>query len=521
METKIRKEIPEEIKKFNWGAFLLTTFWTIRHGLWGSLFLSWIPIFGWIIMPFILGFRGNVWAWQKNDYPSTTQFLKTQSRWGLAGFLTWPLFIGSMCGFYIYALNFSDSIKMAIEISNHNDRVIDYFGSPIKKVSWWGSMEYSSKLYPELTTLSVKFDAQGTKNQGEISMRLVKQADTWVMLDLKLRDQNYNTIPIIQSHLSTSTETYEFPDATQIRYLLTHEFDAQTENKYLHYYRSKSLGDYMLIRSGSDDRGKQCLTVSYEDSGITHSTAQYFEYHPCIKNKKEVEDILFNYAMGMDHFKKDIHWRLNMELLKRNYESAANQGDADAQNNLGFMYLKGDGIDKDAKRAIVWFEKAANQGNATAQHNLGFMYLKGEGVEKDAKCAIGWFEKAANQGNARSQYNLGIIYLKGEGVEKDAKRAVVWFEKAENQGDARAQYNLGVMYLQGEGVEKDVQKAAIWFEKSANQGDVYAQNNLGLMYLKGEGVEKNKEQALIWFEKAANQGYEQAKYNLEKCMERN
>jgi len=56
---------------------------------------------------------------------------------------------------------------------------------------------------------------------------------------------------------------------------------------------------------------------------------------------------------------------------------------------------------------IKWFHEQAEQGHAIAQFNLGVMYDKGEGVEKDYDEAFKWYRKAAEQGDADAQYNLG------------------------------------------------------------------------------------------------------------------
>ncbi|WP_440455254.1 tetratricopeptide repeat protein [Psychrobacter sp. ASPA161_9] len=61
----------------------------------------------------------------------------------------------------------------------------------------------------------------------------------------------------------------------------------------------------------------------------------------------------------------------------------ANQGNADAQFNLGEMYYLGDGVSQNYTTAKKWFEKAANQGDATAQFNLGFIYEYGHGVRQN------------------------------------------------------------------------------------------------------------------------------------------
>ncbi len=43
----------------------------------------------------------------------------------------------------------------------------------------------------------------------------------------------------------------------------------------------------------------------------------------------------------------------------------AEQGEAQAQNNLGAMYAKGQGVPQDYAAAIVWYRKAAEQGDFT------------------------------------------------------------------------------------------------------------------------------------------------------------
>src|ERR1700693_4204681 len=51
----------------------------------------------------------------------------------------------------------------------------------------------------------------------------------------------------------------------------------------------------------------------------------------------------------------------------------AEQSNAEAQNNLGWMYAHGEGVPKDAIQAVNWYRKAAEQGNVDAQFGLGWM----------------------------------------------------------------------------------------------------------------------------------------------------
>ena len=74
----------------------------------------------------------------------------------------------------------------------------------------------------------------------------------------------------------------------------------------------------------------------------------------------------------------------------------AEQGDADAQYNLGVMYGDGEGVPQDDKEAVRWYRLAAEQGNSDAQNNLGLMYEEGEGVPQDYSQAHIWYNLAAS-----------------------------------------------------------------------------------------------------------------------------
>ena len=57
--------------------------------------------------------------------------------------------------------------------------------------------------------------------------------------------------------------------------------------------------------------------------------------------------------------------------------------------------------------------QAAEQGDADAQYNLGVMYANGRGVRQDDAQAVQWYRKAAEQGDAEAQFNLGVMYADG------------------------------------------------------------------------------------------------------------
>ena len=88
----------------------------------------------------------------------------------------------------------------------------------------------------------------------------------------------------------------------------------------------------------------------------------------------------------------------------------------------------------DFKIAYKELHQLAEQGDAGAQYNLGFMYDNGEGVLQDDKRAVNWYRKAAEQGYANAQYNLGLMYSNGEGVLQDYRMVYMWLNLARYNG---------------------------------------------------------------------------------------
>ena len=58
----------------------------------------------------------------------------------------------------------------------------------------------------------------------------------------------------------------------------------------------------------------------------------------------------------------------------REWKPLAEQGNADAQYNLGVMYHTGDGVPKNYKTAMKWYRLAVRKEIPFAQSNLGAMY---------------------------------------------------------------------------------------------------------------------------------------------------
>ncbi len=154
-------------------------------------------------------------------------------------------------------------------------------------------------------------------------------------------------------------------------------------------------------------------------------------------------------------------------LLKK-----AERGDANAQYEVGFMYLFGGAPKINIKKALEWYEKAASNKHAVAQNELGVIYTgSAYWVKADYNKARECFLKAGalNCGNAFG--NLGWMYMKGRGVNVDYKQAFDYFTKGANLGDRDSMMNLGWMYSQGLGVEKNDRKAREWYDNATAIAD--------------------------------------------------
>lgn len=229
--------------------------------------------------------------------------------------------------------------------------------------------------------------------------------------------------------------------------------------------------------------------------------------------QKQVDTLTLNewHEMAMRYYLKE-GYQNSFQLFKK----IAEQGDAAAQTNIGWMYTNGEGVTRDSIRGAYWYQEAAEQGDAYAQVILGAMHIEGKVTIYDPAKAMYWFHRSAEQGHNIAQFNIGGLYDDGIGVARDVKQAAYWYQKAAEQGNIAAQFNIGVMYEGGIGVKKDLKQALHWHTKAAMQGDSDAQLSLAGLYFYGEGIVHNASQAAYWYQKSAEQGNLISQKNLAK-----
>lgn len=200
-------------------------------------------------------------------------------------------------------------------------------------------------------------------------------------------------------------------------------------------------------------------------------------------------------------------------------ESAALDGDATAQYQLGMLYTHGDILEKDLGFAAKWIENAAQQGHLKAQNRFGVIHEYGHGRPKDDLRAIHWYRKAAERNLPEAETNLGHMHERGRGVKRDRVEALKWYRRAANRGFARAQHNLAIMYDKGRGITRDPSLALTWLRRAAGQYYAPSETSLGYAYQTGRGIGQDNATAAKWYRRAAERGHETAQYLLARLYD--
>ena len=177
------------------------------------------------------------------------------------------------------------------------------------------------------------------------------------------------------------------------------------------------------------------VATSYNNIGVAHDNKG--EYDKALENYQKAH-VIFMGKFGPNNSLTK-RTRSAMDKLANTSTEAANekaeferirilaeQGDVEAQLELGNLYREGNGVSKDFKKAVEWYRKSAGQGYDVAQNALGFRYFSGTGVPKDIPEALKWFLKAAEQGLPVAQANAAFNFEKGPPEVRDLVKAYQW-----------------------------------------------------------------------------------------------
>lgn len=228
------------------------------------------------------------------------------------------------------------------------------------------------------------------------------------------------------------------------------------------------------------------------------------------------------------------------------YQDLADQGEPDAQYNLGFMYETGFSVPKDDGKAAQWYERAAEKKNVPAQLRLGLMYLAGSGVKQSEIQGAKWLQAAGERGNKLA---AGVYeQLLGDGPElpiekaelaerlrhtsaKDEKKALAMLsaavqearaklEREKAERDTQLAKRKGIQSAMDQdssaefGLDAQGRRTIKWYQRSAERGSAEAQFQLARYYELGREVAPDLKEAVRWYRSAAEQAYPDAQYYL-------
>lgn len=180
-----KSEVPPEIKGWNWGAFLLNWVWGIGNSTYIAL-LMFVPLVN-IVMLFMLGAKGNEWAWRNRLWRDIEHFKGTQRKWSIAGALI-------VCvGFPAFFVSLQGAMKgEAYELSLHHvqssPEVTAIIGTPVEPGFFvLGEISKGSSG----TKASLRYSISGPKGDAETFLYAIKEFDEWVLHNLIVYSEDY------------------------------------------------------------------------------------------------------------------------------------------------------------------------------------------------------------------------------------------------------------------------------------------------------------------------------------------
>ncbi|GES92221.1 Sel1-like repeat protein [Rhizophagus clarus] len=285
--------------------------------------------------------------------------------------------------------------------------------------------------------------------------------------------------------------------------------------------KNKSLEYYLLAINIKNDK-KLISVYQILNIIIAKHLLSFHYYKDIILNKKNLiskkveslENIHVTSQIQYENFNGlEINLYKDEIITIENYFESLDKSLND--DEIGYCYQYGIGIEKDEKKAFECYLKAANEGNIHAQYNLGICHQNGIGVSKDDEKAFEWYFKSAEGELSIAQSVLGNCYQNGTGTKKDKNKAFEYYLNAAKRENSNTYIKLGDCYRNRNSIRRNDYKAYECYLRAVNRGNSDAANNLGDLYKSGFGRSLNE--AFNWYQKAAKNGNRIAQYNLGNC----
>jgi hypothetical protein len=197
------QSIPQEIDRWNWGAFFLNWIWGIGNGTPIAL-LTLVPFVGFVML-FVLGAKGSRWAWRNKRWDSVEHFRRVQRRWAIAGLIIWlaaaALFAAIFLGTFAI-LKHSEAYQLGVAKLQSSPIATTALGTPITA----GNPSGSVSTVNESGKASLSFSVSGPKASGTAFVEAIKKDGVWSLTRLAFKlDGSDSVIDIIGGAHDSST----------------------------------------------------------------------------------------------------------------------------------------------------------------------------------------------------------------------------------------------------------------------------------------------------------------------------
>ncbi len=188
-------QVPGEIDRWNWGAFLLNWIWGLGNDTYVAL-LMFVPGVN-VVMPFWLGAKGSAWAWRNRPWRDIEHFRGVQRRWAIWGAVVWLATIGLVAAITVPLMllfQHSQPYLMAVEQLKRHPEAVGALGTPISAGFPTGHISVEN----DSGSAELSFSATGPKASGTVHADASKDLGTWRLTRLKLElDDGDQTIDLL------------------------------------------------------------------------------------------------------------------------------------------------------------------------------------------------------------------------------------------------------------------------------------------------------------------------------------
>ncbi|KIC71031.1 tetratricopeptide repeat protein [Candidatus Protochlamydia amoebophila] len=277
---------------------------------------------------------------------------------------------------------------------------------------------------------------------------------------------------------------------------------------------AENVPDNFLNDSGSlfQKDNSAAIPLQLHSTQIPNSNLNPKENHFFIL-KKEADEGSAEAQLAVG---KKYEFEKNYQLAFHYYLLAANQGNSQAQYNLGNFYELGKGVNQDISKAIFYYQQAAAKGFAQALYILARCYEVGKRVEKSFEKAFDLYQQAALQGHKKALYKIAICYEYGFlNIKESWKEALSYYKLAAKQGHLKAIRHLFLLYHYGKKVKESQKEALEYLRLGVKLNDSECQFQLGEYYARGWGsLTRSLVEAFKYYHLASLQGHKKAEKSL-------